>query len=84
MELLKRAAVPEDAVQYRLFLLHPDPLDVQEKQRFLMRLLEDVLAEIAALLVGYIWQKQPFNLSFHPEEGEMIFLQQQQQRKKRE
>ncbi|XP_060789345.1 protein ecdysoneless homolog isoform X2 [Neoarius graeffei] len=65
MEFLKRPAVLEDAVQYRLFVLHPDLLDAQEKQR----LLEDVLAEVAALLVGYIWQKQPFNLSFHPEKG---------------
>lgn len=73
MEFLKRAAVAEDSVQYRLFLLYPDPLDVQEKQRLLLRLLEDVLAEVAALLVGYIWQKQPFNLSFHPEKGEVIF-----------
>ncbi|XP_017331237.1 protein ecdysoneless homolog [Ictalurus punctatus] len=69
MEFLKRAVVPEDAVQYRLFLLHPQPLDVQEKQRLLLRFLEDVLAEVAALLVGYIWQKQPFNLSLHPEKG---------------
>ncbi|XP_053093702.1 protein ecdysoneless homolog isoform X2 [Pangasianodon hypophthalmus] len=69
MEVLKRAPVLEDALQYRLFLLHPEPLDAQEKQRLLLRLLEDVLAELAALLVGYIWQKQPFNLSFHPEKG---------------
>lgn len=74
MEFLKRAAVPEDAVQYRLFLLHPQRLDVQEKQRLLLRFLEDVLAEVAALLVGYIWQKQPFNLSLHPEKGAVIFL----------
>ncbi|MCJ8736524.1 hypothetical protein PDJAM_G00013480 [Pangasius djambal] len=69
MDVLKRAAVLEDALQYRLFLLHPEPLDAQEKQRLLLRLLEDVLAELAALLVGYIWQRQPFNLSFHPEKG---------------
>lgn len=66
----------EDAVQYRLFLLSPDPLDVGEKQRFLSRLLEDVLAEVAPFLVGYIWQKQPFNLSFYPEKGEVNVLQQ--------
>ncbi|XP_053366586.1 protein ecdysoneless homolog [Clarias gariepinus] len=71
MEFLKRPAVPEDSVQYRLFLLSPDPLDVQKKQRLLLRLLEDVLAEVAPLLVGYIWQKDPFNLSFHPEKGDV-------------
>ncbi|GAA6099485.1 protein ecdysoneless homolog isoform X1, partial [Tachysurus ichikawai] len=63
MDFLNRPTVAEDAVQYRLFLLHSDPLDVEEKNRFL----EGVLAEVAALMVGYIWQKQPFNLSFHPE-----------------
>ncbi|XP_058254507.1 protein ecdysoneless homolog isoform X2 [Hemibagrus wyckioides] len=67
MDFLKRPTVAEDAVQYRLFLLHPDPLGVEDQQRFLLRLLEDVLAQVAALLVGYIWQKQPFNLSFYPE-----------------
>lgn len=74
MDFLKRPTVAEDAVQYRLFLLHPDPLGVEDQQRFLLRLLEDVLAQVAALLVGYIWQKQPFNLSFHPEKGEVIVL----------
>ncbi|XP_026999513.1 protein ecdysoneless homolog isoform X1 [Tachysurus fulvidraco] len=69
MDFLNRPSVAEDAVQYRLFLLHSDPLDVEEKNRFLLRLLEGVLAEVAALMVGYIWQKQPFNLSFHPEKG---------------
>ncbi|XP_062863623.1 protein ecdysoneless homolog isoform X2 [Trichomycterus rosablanca] len=69
MDFLKRPPVQDDAVQYKLFPLHMDAPDAEENQPRLRKLLELILAEIAPLLVGYIWQQQPFNLSFHPEKG---------------
>uniref|UniRef100_A0A3B4EFX7 Ecdysoneless homolog (Drosophila) n=1 Tax=Pygocentrus nattereri TaxID=42514 RepID=A0A3B4EFX7_PYGNA len=66
MDPLKKVPVSEDVVHYRLFLVHPD---TQTSEETLPQLLEDLLAELAPLLVKYIWQQQPFNLSYHPEKG---------------
>ncbi|XP_066527873.1 protein ecdysoneless homolog [Hoplias malabaricus] len=68
MDLLKKVPVPEDVVHYRLFLVTPD---LQDSKETLLRLLEDILAELTPLLVKYIWQQQPFNLSYCPEKGGM-------------
>uniref|UniRef100_A0A673KLG3 Protein ecdysoneless homolog n=1 Tax=Sinocyclocheilus rhinocerous TaxID=307959 RepID=A0A673KLG3_9TELE len=67
MDFLKRPSIPEDAVQYQLFLVHPDPSDAEAHERFLQQILQNILAEIAPLLVQYIWQHQAFNLRYHPE-----------------
>lgn len=69
MDLLKKVPVPEDAVHYRLFLVHSDA-DTSEKT--LLQLLEDLLAELTPLLAKYIWQQQPFNLSHCPEKGRSL------------
>ncbi|XP_072546684.1 protein ecdysoneless homolog isoform X4 [Salminus brasiliensis] len=66
MDPLKKVPVPEDVVHYRLFLVHPDP---ETSEQTLLQLLEDLLAEVAPLLVQYIWQQQPFNLSYRAEKG---------------
>ncbi|KAL6478331.1 hypothetical protein MHYP_G00141660 [Metynnis hypsauchen] len=66
MDPLKKVPVSEDVVHYRLFLVHPD---TQASEETLHQLLEDLLAELAPLLVKYIWQQQPFNLSYRPEKG---------------
>ncbi|KAF4102097.1 protein ecdysoneless homolog [Onychostoma macrolepis] len=71
MDFLKRPSIPEDAVQYQLFLVHPDPSDSEAHERFLQRILQNILAEIAPLLVQYIWQHQAFNLRYHPEKGDV-------------
>uniref|UniRef100_A0A672QM31 Protein ecdysoneless homolog n=1 Tax=Sinocyclocheilus grahami TaxID=75366 RepID=A0A672QM31_SINGR len=71
MDFLKRPSIPEDAVQYQLFLVHPDPSDAEAHERFLQQILQNILAEIAPLLVQYIWQHQAFNLRYHPEEGDV-------------
>ncbi|KAL0169276.1 hypothetical protein M9458_033872, partial [Cirrhinus mrigala] len=67
MDFLKRPSISEDAVHYQLFLVHHDPSDAEGHERFLQQILEKILAEIAPLLVQYIWQHQPFNLKYHPE-----------------
>jgi len=69
MDLLRRPAIPEDAVQYQLFLVHPDPSDAEANEKSLKQILQNILAEIAPLLVPYIWQHQPFNIRYHPEKG---------------
>ncbi|KAA0711026.1 Protein ecdysoneless -like protein [Triplophysa tibetana] len=69
MDALRRPAIPEDAVRYKLFLVQPDPSDAEANEKSLQQLLENILAEIAPLLVQYIWQHQPFNLTYHPEKG---------------
>lgn len=71
MDFLKRPSIPEDAVQYQLFLVHPDPSDSEAHERFLQRILQNILAEVAHLLVEYIWQHQAFNLRYHPEKGDV-------------
>ncbi|XP_076850683.1 protein ecdysoneless homolog isoform X2 [Brachyhypopomus gauderio] len=71
MDPVTRPLVHEDAVHYQLFLVDPDPLDPQENERSLLRLLGAVLAEIAPALLQHIWQKQPLNLSYVPEKGDV-------------
>ncbi|KAK2878909.1 hypothetical protein Q8A67_019700 [Cirrhinus molitorella] len=71
MDVLKRPSIPEDAVQYQLFLVHRDQSDAEGHERFLQQILQNILAEIAPLLVQYIWQHQPFNLKYHPEKGDV-------------
>lgn len=66
MDPLKKVPVPEDVVHYRLFLVQPDPV---ASEQTLLKLQENLLAEVAPLLVQYIWQQQPFNLSYRPEKG---------------
>lgn len=72
MDALRRPAIPEDAVQYKLFLVQPEPSDAEANEKSLQQLLENILAEIAPLLVQYIWQHQPFNLTYHPEKGQCL------------
>lgn len=57
----------EDTVQYKLFLLQPDGSDVTEER--LTHLAEEILVKFAPLLVQYIWQNQPFNLTYRSEKG---------------
>ncbi|XP_076142248.1 protein ecdysoneless homolog [Alosa pseudoharengus] len=67
--LLRGKKVPEDAVQYSLFLIKPDLTDAQANKRKLLDLKEQIFTGFANLLVQYIWQNQPFSLTFHPETG---------------
>lgn len=74
MDFLKRPSIPEDAVQYQLLLVHPAPSDAEAHERVLQRILQNILAEIAPLLVQYIWQHQAFNLRYHPEKGMHVYI----------
>ena len=69
LDPLSRKAVQEDVVQYKLFLIQSDGTDSQSHEERLTRLVEDILARIAPLLIKYIWQHQPFNLNYQPEKG---------------
>uniref|UniRef100_A0A8C1GWC0 Ecdysoneless homolog (Drosophila) n=1 Tax=Cyprinus carpio TaxID=7962 RepID=A0A8C1GWC0_CYPCA len=68
---VKLPSIPEDAVQYQLFLVHPESSEAEAHERFLQQILQNILAELAPLLVQYIWQHQPFNLRYHPEKGDV-------------
>ena len=69
MDALRRPAVLEDAVTYRLFLVLPDPSEEQKREQTLQAMVQEILPEVAPLLVQYIWQNQPFSLKYYPEKG---------------
>ncbi len=69
MDALQRRVVPEDVVQYELFLVKPDGLNPEQVEEQLTHLVEEILAKVAPLLIQYIWQHQSFNLKYHPEKG---------------
>ncbi|KAM6306375.1 protein ecdysoneless homolog [Aegotheles albertisi] len=67
MEALGRAALPEDAVRYRLFAAaRPRP----GGEALLRRCAEAIVVRFAPLLSAYIWQRQPFRLRCEPARGE--------------
>ncbi|MEQ2201179.1 hypothetical protein XENOCAPTIV_008731 [Xenoophorus captivus] len=69
MDALQRRGIREDLVQYQLFLVQTDGTSPQQTEERLKHLAEEILANVAQLLVQYIWQEQPFNLKYHPEKG---------------
>ncbi|XP_039995760.1 protein ecdysoneless homolog [Xiphias gladius] len=69
MDALQRRVIQEDVVQYKLFLIQPDGSSSQQTEDHLSRLVEEILAKVAPLLIQYIWQHQSFNLIYHPEKG---------------
>uniref|UniRef100_A0A6Q2YBR3 Ecdysoneless homolog (Drosophila) n=1 Tax=Esox lucius TaxID=8010 RepID=A0A6Q2YBR3_ESOLU len=69
MDPIRRTTVPEDMVQYYLYLVKPNLTDTQADELHLQHLVEEILAKFATLLVQYIWQQQPFNLKYHPAKG---------------
>ncbi|KAJ3609881.1 hypothetical protein NHX12_021975 [Muraenolepis orangiensis] len=72
MDALSRKAAQEDVVQYKLFLIQPDDCASQTNhEQRLTRLVEDILAKVAPLLMKYIWQHQSFNLNYQPEKDDI-------------
>uniref|UniRef100_A0A096M6B6 Ecdysoneless homolog (Drosophila) n=1 Tax=Poecilia formosa TaxID=48698 RepID=A0A096M6B6_POEFO len=71
MDVLQMRSIPEDMVQYKLFLVQTNGMSSQQTEERLKHLTEEMLAKVAQLLVQYIWQDQPFNLKYHPEKGDV-------------
>lgn len=69
MDILQRKVILEDAVEYKFFLVQTNGLSFKQIEERLKRLIEEILAKVAPLLIQYIWQHQPFNLEYHPEKG---------------
>uniref|UniRef100_A0A8D3DAS4 Ecdysoneless homolog (Drosophila) n=1 Tax=Scophthalmus maximus TaxID=52904 RepID=A0A8D3DAS4_SCOMX len=69
MDALQRRGTHEDTVLYKLFLVQPDGSSSRRPEEQLSPLVEEILANVAPLLMQYIWQHQSFNLRFHPENG---------------
>ncbi|XP_008319832.1 protein ecdysoneless homolog [Cynoglossus semilaevis] len=69
METLQRRVISEDTVQYKLFLVQTDDPSSQQTEEHLTQLAEQILANVAPLLIQFIWQNQPFNLRYHSEKG---------------
>ncbi|KAM4774515.1 protein ecdysoneless homolog [Cyanocitta cristata] len=67
MEALRRPALPEDAVRYRLFAAAAAG---PGGEALLRRCAEVVLVRFAPLLAAYVWQRQPFRLRYVPRRGE--------------
>ncbi|XP_026212217.1 protein ecdysoneless homolog [Anabas testudineus] len=67
MDSLQRKVVMEDMVQYKLFLVQPDDSTSHQIEEHFSRLVEEIMAKVAPLLIQYIWQHQSFNLKYHPE-----------------
>ncbi|XP_032921849.1 protein ecdysoneless homolog [Catharus ustulatus] len=65
MEALRRPALPEDAVRYRLFAAAGPG-----GEALLRRCAEVALVRFAPLLASYVWQRQPFRLRYVPRCGE--------------
>ncbi|XP_074400582.1 protein ecdysoneless homolog isoform X1 [Zonotrichia albicollis] len=66
MEALRRPALPEDAVRYRLFAAAGSG-----GEALLRRCAELALVRFAPLLAAYVWQRQPFRLRYVPGRGEI-------------
>lgn len=69
MDSLQRKVVMEDMVQYKLFLVQPDDSTSHQIEEHFSRLVEEIMAKVAPLLIQYIWQHQSFKLKYHPEKG---------------
>ncbi|NXM42000.1 ECD protein, partial [Gymnorhina tibicen] len=67
MEALRRPALPEDAVRYRLFAAAAAG---PGGEALLRRCAEVLLVRFAPLLAAYVWQRQPFRLRYVPRRGE--------------
>ncbi|OWK53533.1 Protein SGT1 [Lonchura striata] len=63
MEALRRPALPEDAVRYRLFAAAAAG---PGGEALLRRCAELALLRFAPLLAAYVWQRQPFRLRYVP------------------
>ncbi|XP_057885250.1 uncharacterized protein LOC131086316 [Melospiza georgiana] len=68
MEALRRPALPEDAVRYRLFAAAAAAGPGGEA--LLRRCAELALVRLAPLLAACVWQRQPFRLRYVPGRGE--------------
>ncbi|XP_074400581.1 protein ecdysoneless homolog isoform X2 [Zonotrichia albicollis] len=68
MEALRRPALPEDAVRYRLFAAAAAG---PGGEALLRRCAELALVRFAPLLAAYVWQRQPFRLRYVPGHGEI-------------
>ncbi|XP_064285910.1 protein ecdysoneless homolog [Passer domesticus] len=67
MEALRRPALPEDAVRYRLFAAAAAG---PGGEALLRRCAELALVRFAPLLATYVWQREPFRLRYVPRRGE--------------
>uniref|UniRef100_A0A8C3XDS5 Ecdysoneless cell cycle regulator n=1 Tax=Cyanoderma ruficeps TaxID=181631 RepID=A0A8C3XDS5_9PASS len=67
MEALRRPALPDDAVRYRLFAAAAEGPGGEE---LLRRCAELALVRFAPLLASYVWHRQPFRLRYVPRRGE--------------
>lgn len=76
MDALQRKVNQEDVVQYKLFLNQPGGSAPQQTEEHLTHLVEEILANVAPLLIQYIWQHQSFNLTYHPEKGTVLLTPQ--------
>ncbi|XP_067408833.1 protein ecdysoneless homolog [Emydura macquarii macquarii] len=65
-----RLATVEDAVQYQLFLIPQEPCNPEQHREVLQQYVERIVVQFAPILVSYIWQYQPFNLTYKPAKGD--------------
>lgn len=59
----------EDEIQYRLFPVVPEYISDSKTTQYLEEQLDTYLVHLSDLLVSYIWQNEPFNLSVIPGSG---------------
>ncbi|XP_037064522.1 protein ecdysoneless homolog isoform X3 [Peromyscus leucopus] len=69
MEGTMKLAMVEDAVEYCLFLIPDKARDTGETEEILQKYIERIMTQFAPILVPYIWQNQPFNLTYKPAKG---------------
>ncbi|XP_033835022.1 protein ecdysoneless homolog [Periophthalmus magnuspinnatus] len=69
MDVLQRRVAQEDTVQYKLFLVQF--ADINQIEKRLTNLMEEIWGKFATLLAQYIWHHQPFNLKLYHEKGDI-------------
>ncbi|XP_072280352.1 protein ecdysoneless homolog [Pyxicephalus adspersus] len=69
MDTERKLMVVEDFVEYRLFLVCNEHSNAEKNKQILQQYTEQILAKLAPLLAGYIWQNQPFNLRVKSKKG---------------
>lgn len=67
-----KLAMAEDAVEYCLFLIPDKARDTEETKEILQKYIERIMTQFAPILAPYIWQNQPFNLTYKPAKGRVI------------
>ena len=61
--MAERNRKPEEAIEYYLFPSVPDTISEQNVKAYLEEQVDVIFAHLGPLIIDYIWQNEPFNLT---------------------